>query len=54
MQKWYVGEKEMGMARTIGPLTFMIVYESGHMVPLDQPEAAQQMFNTFIFNERYY
>lgn len=31
-----------------GSLTFLQVYEAGHMVPLDQPEAALSLLNTFI------
>lgn len=31
-----------------GTFTFMLVYEAGHMVPMDQPEASLQLVNTFI------
>ena len=31
-----------------GSLTFLQVYEAGHMVPMDQPQAALAMLNTFI------
>lgn len=37
-----------GMARTAKGFTFLQVYEAGHMVPLDQPEAALELVNTFI------
>lgn len=30
-----------------GSLTFLQVYEAGHMVPYDQPQAALALFNTF-------
>lgn len=49
-----------GMARTAaassgeGSLTFLQVYEAGHMVPMDQPEAALSMLNTFLKNEPFY
>jgi cathepsin A (carboxypeptidase C) len=36
-----------GMARTAKDFTFLQVYEAGHMVPLDQPQAALEMLNTF-------
>jgi len=31
-----------------GSLTFLQVYEAGHMVPMDKPQAALTMLNTFI------
>lgn len=31
-----------------GTFTFMLVYEAGHMVPMDQPEASLALVNTFI------
>lgn len=37
-----------GLARTYGGLTFMQVYEAGHLVPMDQPKFAQEMFNNFV------
>jgi len=48
------------MARTAaaakgeGSLTFLQVYEAGHMVPLDQPAAALSMLNTFLENKAFY
>ncbi|GBG30711.1 Carboxypeptidase Y [Hondaea fermentalgiana] len=45
---WMVGDSEAGKARSHGPFTFLQVYQAGHMVPLDQPEAAKAMFETFI------
>jgi len=49
-----------GKARTApaksgdGSLTFLQVYEAGHMVPMDQPQAALSLLNTFIFNKPFY
>jgi len=34
-----------------GSLTFLQVYEAGHMVPMDKPEAALSMLNSFLRNE---
>jgi carboxypeptidase C (cathepsin A) len=34
-------------------MTFLQVYEAGHMVPMDQPEAALSMLNTFLRNEPF-
>jgi cathepsin A (carboxypeptidase C) len=51
---------EGGMARTghaahgEGSLTFLQVYEAGHMVPMDQPQAALSLLNTFLTNKAFY
>jgi len=34
-----------------GSLTFLQVFEAGHMVPMDQPEAALAMLNAFLSNQ---
>lgn len=49
-----------GMARTAtakegaGSLTFLQVYEAGHMVPMDQPAAALALLNGFTANKPFY
>jgi len=49
-----------GWARTAhakkgeGSLTFMQVKEAGHMVPMDQPQAALAMLNSFTGNKPFY
>lgn len=50
---------EGGLARTAtakngGSLTFLQVYEAGHMVPMDQPKAALSMVNTFFAGNPFY
>ncbi|AQZ09641.1 YBR139W [Zygosaccharomyces parabailii] len=40
--------EEFGQVKNYGPLTFLRVYDAGHMVPYDQPEAALEMVNTWI------
>lgn len=40
--------EQLGEVRGFGNFTFLRVYESGHMVPHDQPGAALEMFNTWI------
>lgn len=40
--------KGAGLARVAGPLTFLQVYDAGHMVPADQPKIALDMITTFI------
>ena len=37
-----------GLARSAKGLTFLQVYDAGHMVPSDQPEAALEMITDFI------
>jgi carboxypeptidase C (cathepsin A) len=49
-----------GLARTAnaklgkGSLTFLQVYEAGHMVPMDQPQAALALLNTFLSDKAFY
>lgn len=38
-----VNGEEAGIMKNHGPLTFIKVHNAGHMVPMDQPEAAQKM-----------
>lgn len=40
--------EELGQKKSHGPLTFLRVYDAGHMVPYDQPEAALEMLNSWI------
>lgn len=44
------GEK-IGEVKSHGNLTFMRIHAAGHMVPHDQPEAAQEFFNRWIGGE---
>jgi len=37
-----------GLARTSNGLTFLQVYDAGHMVPSDQPEVALKMIQNFV------
>ncbi|KAI4322314.1 hypothetical protein L6164_022021 [Bauhinia variegata] len=39
---------EAGQMRSHGPLTFIKVYEAGHMVPMDQPKAALEMLRRWM------
>ncbi|XP_044334557.1 serine carboxypeptidase-like [Triticum aestivum] len=38
-----VDGKEAGVLKSHGPLSFLKVHDSGHMVPMDQPKAALEM-----------
>ncbi|KAJ1532677.1 hypothetical protein HK096_006326 [Nowakowskiella sp. JEL0078] len=40
--------KPAGNFRTFGGLTYLQVYEAGHMVPYDQPEASSEFINNWI------
>ena len=57
---WTYGDNTAGgavrsapAAQGSGSMTFLQVYEAGHMVPMDQPEAALSMLNTFLRNEPF-
>lgn len=43
-----LGNTTVGMKQTFQGLTFMQIYNSGHMVPMDQPEVALEMIQQFI------
>jgi cathepsin A (carboxypeptidase C) len=45
---WVVGGKAAGKVRNYKNFAFLQVYQAGHMVPLDQPEASLQMFDDFV------
>lgn len=40
--------KDVGMLRSFGGLSFLQVYQAGHMVPMDKPEESLYMFEQFI------
>ena len=42
-----------GLARTAEGLTFLQVYDAGHMVPSDQPEVALDMLKVFLSGESF-
>ena len=37
-----------GRLRTYQNFQFLQVYEAGHMVPMDRPQAASEMLNSFL------
>jgi serine carboxypeptidase-like clade 4 len=49
LQDWHIGDKLVGRQQNIGLLTYSLIYGAGHLVPFDQPEAALQMFEEFVF-----
>ncbi|KAI9277814.1 Alpha/Beta hydrolase protein [Sporodiniella umbellata] len=51
-EPWYsdlTGQKA-GEVRSFGNLTYLKIYEAGHMVPFDQPENALDFFNKWLDN----
>jgi len=48
---YMVNGKAAGRVRQVKNFAFMQVFQAGHMVPLDQPDASLQMINDFIFNK---
>lgn len=47
---WNVSGKAAGQLKSHKNLKFLRVYDAGHMVPMNQPEAALQMLNEFTQN----
>jgi len=47
-EKWSVGENAYGEFKNVDNLTFLRVFDAGHMVPMDQPEAASKMLDEFM------
>ncbi|KAJ1725894.1 hypothetical protein LPJ61_005573, partial [Coemansia biformis] len=47
---WKVGSASAGELRSVRGLSFLRIYEAGHMVPMDQPKAALQMLNSWVAN----
>merc|ERR1712216_128737 len=48
---WSVNGKVVGRERKHGTLSFLQIHKAGHMVPMDQPEVAMLMLNSFIANK---
>lgn len=46
--EWVVDGEKAGRTQSGGGLTWVTVYEAGHMVPYDQPDAALAMLNRWI------
>ena len=45
--EWSTDNREAGALKTYENLKFLRVYEAGHMVPMNQPEAALKMLQQF-------
>jgi cathepsin A (carboxypeptidase C) len=51
---WLVNGQPAGQARTADGFTFLRVFNAGHMVPMDQPEAALSMLTTYLSRKSFY
>ena len=45
---WMTDKYESGWAKELGPLSFVVVYNSGHMVPYNQPKPGLDLVTRFI------
>ncbi|KAJ2454625.1 hypothetical protein EV183_001373 [Coemansia sp. RSA 2336] len=52
-KEWVVKGNKAGQVRTQSGLSFVRVYEAGHMVPMDQPENALDMLNRWLSNSSF-
>ena len=48
LQPWYVDGVHAGQKKSYGGLTFLRVYDAGHMVPMNQPENSLAFLNSWI------
>ena len=55
---WQVGAGVAGYGKTAltphGEVTFLLVKDSGHLVPADQPENALDLFRRFVNSESFF
>jgi len=57
---WWIAEKPAGRVRTVSGskntnlFTFLQIHEAGHMVPMNQPQAALAMVEKFVFDEAFF
>jgi hypothetical protein len=50
---WMVNDTEAGWSKEYGDLYFVVVYNSGHMVPYNQPGPAFDLLTRFLVKESY-
>jgi serine carboxypeptidase-like clade 4 len=50
LSAWTVGGAEAGQVKSSGGLTFVMVEQAGHMVPLDQPAASSNIISQVLAN----
>ena len=47
-RSWIVDGRPAGLVKSASPLELALVKDSGHMVPMNQPEVALEMITRFI------
>ncbi|OWZ22552.1 Serine carboxypeptidase [Phytophthora megakarya] len=52
-QPWTVDGQVAGLAKSAGNMSYVVVLNSGHLVPTDQPEASLDMMRRFVNNEPF-
>ncbi|KAG6591075.1 Serine carboxypeptidase 49 [Phytophthora cinnamomi] len=52
-QPWMVDGQVAGLAKSAGNMSYVVVLNSGHLVPADQPGASLDMMRRFINNEPF-
>jgi carboxypeptidase C (cathepsin A) len=50
---WLYGKNRVGYEQTSGNLTFLVVLNASHMVPLSVPKVAQEMIGNFVHGEPF-
>ncbi|GMF16988.1 unnamed protein product [Phytophthora lilii] len=53
-QPWMVDGQVAGLAKSAGNMSYVVVLNSGHLVPTDQPEASLDMMRRFVNNEPFF
>ncbi|KAJ2799260.1 hypothetical protein H4R20_004509 [Coemansia guatemalensis] len=51
--EWNVGSKQAGEARSVDNLSYVRIFEAGHMVPRDQPENSLDMINRWLAKKEF-
>jgi len=53
LKPWTVNGKQAGLGKSYEGLTFLEVFDAGHMVPMDQPANALDMITRFIYGQPF-
>lgn len=51
---WTVDGQVVGLAKSAGNMSYVVVTNAGHLVPMDQPAAALDMIRRFVNDEPFY
>lgn len=53
-QPWVVDGQVAGLVKSAGNMSYVVVLNSGHLVPTDQPQASLDMIRRFVNNESFF